>query len=204
MNNNTTDCNCRRCNIKLVLGENWLESYARKNAYYCNDCYNLTQNHSRMFVDGKYIPKTHPLYKAGRYKSFNDAAFSSLENYNESKEGYVYIIANPAWPDWVKIGMAVDVEDRLKGYQTGSPMRDYELVYKVKTEDRRNAEREAHRQALKMCSDQKNEWFKISIIEAITILDNLNEPRPRAAKKANTQQKKNKLQERTVQEDFGF
>ena len=31
------------------------------------------------------------------------------------KEGYVqrYYEANPAWPEWVKIGMAIDAEDRL-------------------------------------------------------------------------------------------
>ena len=38
----------------------------------------------RMWVNGEEIKKTHPLYKAGRYKGFEDAAFSSLENYKTS------------------------------------------------------------------------------------------------------------------------
>ena len=33
----------------------------------------------RMWVNGKEVKKTHPLYKAGRYKGFEEAAFSSLE-----------------------------------------------------------------------------------------------------------------------------
>ena len=38
-----------------------------------------------MYVNGQYISLRHPLYKAGRYKNFNDAAFSSLKNYAKVK-----------------------------------------------------------------------------------------------------------------------
>ena len=44
------------------------------------------------------------------------------------KCGYVYAIANPAWPKFSKIGSTIDVIDRLKTYQTSSPMRDYFLL----------------------------------------------------------------------------
>jgi len=50
------------------------------------------KNSKRMFVDGKYIPQAHPLWKSGRYTSFNDAAFSSLQNYPKSTVGCVYIL----------------------------------------------------------------------------------------------------------------
>ena len=132
------------------------------------------KNDKRMFVNGKYVPQSHPLWKSGRYKSFNDAAFSSLQNYATSKEGYVYIITNPAWPHWVKIGMAIDAEDRLNGYQTSSPMRDYKLEYSVKSNDRRKAEKKAHNMALKKCDDTHGEWFKMSVSDAVDLLDNLN------------------------------
>jgi len=91
-----------------------------------NNKSNPRQNPKRMFVDGKYVSNNHPLHKSGNYKSFGDAAFSALQKDVQVKEGYVYVITNPAWPDWVKIGMAIDAEDRLNGYQTSSPMRDYE------------------------------------------------------------------------------
>ena len=53
--------------------------------------------------------------------------------YDQIKEGSVYILGNPAWPDWVKVGMALDAEDRLNNYQTGGPFRDYVLYYSTCT-----------------------------------------------------------------------
>ena len=167
---------CNTCDVQLT-DDNWQPSWKKQGRTQCKDCCNpnrLVLNPARMYVNGKYVSKKHPLYKAGRYKSFNDAAFSSLQNYTTSKEGYVYIITNPAWPDWVKSGMAVDAEDRLNGYQTSSPMRDYKLEYSVKSKDRRKSEKEAHTKALRKCDDAHGEWFKMSVSEAIELLDNLN------------------------------
>lgn len=155
---------CSTCGTKLELGFNWQEAQARQKKYWCNTC-KKADNDSRMFVNGKHISRNHPLYKAGRYKSFDDAAFSGLQNYTRSKEGQVYIITNSAWPEWVKIGMAVDAEDRLNGYQTGSPMRDYKLMYSVSTGDRRKAEALAHKKAGKI-AERRGEWFKMSVGQA--------------------------------------
>ena len=127
------------------------------------------KNTSRMFVNGKYVPKSHPLYKAGRYKGFEDAAFSSLENYKSNPEGQVYIITNPAWEGWVKVGMAVDAEDRLNSYQTSCPFRDYMLYYSYETKDRRKAESEAHSK-LNEKFERRNEWFRCTPQEAIEVL----------------------------------
>lgn len=120
------------------------------------------RQNTRMWVDGKYIPKTHPLHKAGRYKGFEEAAFSSLANYDTSLEGQVYIISNPAWEGWIKVGMAVDAKDRLNNYQTSSPYRDYNLVYTIDTPDRRWTERKMHDILNGMITlEKQNEWFKI-------------------------------------------
>ena len=118
------------------------------------------RQNTRMWVDGNYISKSHPLYKAGRYKGFEEAAFSSLENYKTSPEGQVYIITNPAWEGWVKVGMAVDAMDRIKNYQTSSPFRDYTLLYAYEVNDRRAGESAAHARLAKEC-DNINEWFRI-------------------------------------------
>jgi hypothetical protein len=53
------------------------------------------ENDLQMYVNGKYISKHHPLHKPGRYKNFEQAAFSSLEKYESSVEGQVYVITNP-------------------------------------------------------------------------------------------------------------
>ena len=49
------------------------------------------RDQTKMFVNGKYIPKSHPLHKPGRYKNFEAAAFSSLAKYESSVEGQVYV-----------------------------------------------------------------------------------------------------------------
>lgn len=117
------------------------------------------RNNDRMWVNGKYIPHGHPLHKAGRYKNFEDAAFKSLAKYESSVEGQVYVITNPNFPEWVKVGMAVDSEDRLNGYQTSSPYRDYSLVSSWNVNDRRAAESEAHTKLQKLY-ERRSEWFK--------------------------------------------
>ncbi len=127
------------------------------------------ENAKQMYVNGKYVPKTHPLYKAGRYKGFEDAAFSSLENYKSNPEGQVYIITNPAWEGWVKVGMAVDAKDRLNSYQTSCPFRDYMLYYSYETKDRRKAESEAHSK-LDEKFERRKEWFRCTPEEAIEVL----------------------------------
>ena len=126
----------------------------------------------RMWVNGKEISKFHPLHKPGRYKTLGDAAFSALGAYETMSEGQVYIITNPAFPGWCKIGMAVDAEDRLKQYQTSSPYRDYKLIKAYDTDDRRNSERAAH-ELLAQSHERKGEWFYIQSPVAIKILDEL-------------------------------
>ena len=128
-------------------------------------------NDKRMFVDGKHIPQTHPLWKSGRYKSFNDAAFSSFKNYDKVTTGEVYIIYNDAWPEWIKVGKAANAEDRLKSYQTGDPFRSYKLYHAFKVNNRHSFEVTAHKLLKEVCDDYKNEWFKINLSEAMDILE---------------------------------
>ena len=112
----------------------------------------------RMYVNGKEISKQHPLHKPGRYKSLDDAwSHNKIESVNE---GEVYAITNSAWPEWVKIGKAVDSDDRLNGYQTSSPFRDYEIVCTFETSNRRKAETIMHRTLEQYASERLNEWFK--------------------------------------------
>lgn len=160
---------CIDCGTELHLDDNWRQAYAKRAKYLCNDCH-TTRNRQRMFVDGKYVPKSHPLWKAGRYNSFND--FASKQDFKDIKEGYVYVMTNDAWPDWVKIGQAVDVKDREKGYQTGSPFRDYTMRHWVRVTDMSKMENKAHLQA-KSIGEKRNEWFNISLNQAKEILNGL-------------------------------
>lgn len=80
------------------------------------------------------------------------------QNNNSAKglrEGYVYAVHNPAWQDFVKIGVTIDVYDRLKSYQTSSPFRDYELIGYVFSNNRLILEKEIHSKF-----KRNNEWIR--------------------------------------------
>jgi hypothetical protein len=123
----------------------------------------------RMYVNGKEISKKHPLHKPGRFKSLDDAwSHSKIES---TEQGDVYVITNSAWPEWVKVGKASIAEDRLNGYQTSSPFRDYKIVAKLATEDRHKKEREMHKIFEHFAKERKGEWFKIDTVTAIKLFN---------------------------------
>ena len=122
----------------------------------------------RMYVNGKEISKKSPLHKPGKYKSLDDAwSHSEIE---KTSEGEVYLIMNPAWPEWVKVGKAAIATDRLSNYQTSSPFRDYTIVKSVKTEDRHATETDLLGKFEAESVERRGEWFKISKEKAIELL----------------------------------
>ena len=197
---------CIWCGVELNE-DNWYSSSKKKKDYKCKSCIRKKEtegNKKQLYINGKYISRKDPLYnifKPGKYKNINDAVFEQ-SGMNSVKEGYVYVITNKAWPDWVKIGMAIDAEDRLSGYQTSSPHRDYILEHSVHSNDRRKSEQEAHTRATKLASETNGEWFKLTVQQAIEVLDNLDEYRRETIKETNTHTSKDKLQEQPIQADF--
>lgn len=147
-----------------------ISPYTGKEMYYKDNPEAVRKRDAqRMYVNGKEISKKHPLHKPGRYKSLDDVwSHSQIEN---TKEGEVYAIVNKAWPDWIKVGKACIAEDRLSGYQTSSPFRDYEIIAKVSTEDRHTKEKEMHKVFQHFADDRKGEWFKIDKITAIKLFN---------------------------------
>ena len=153
---------CIDCKNDLDLNSNWTEARQAQGKYLCKSCWSLRDS-ARMFVNGAEITKKHPLYKAGRYKNFESAAFSALEGYEKSNVGHVYVISNPAWEGWYKVGMAVDASDRCSSYQTSSPFRDYMIEYTEYFDDRRKAEKTIHSKLKKNKIEHVNEWFKADL-----------------------------------------
>jgi hypothetical protein len=189
---------CIWCSVELT-DENWYSSSKKKGDYKCKPCIRNKENKAnklhRLCINGKYISRKDPLhkmFKPGYYKTLGDATFFNSK-LAAIQEGYVYIISNRAWPHWVKIGMAIDAEDRLNSYQTSSPYRDYILEHRVFSSNRRASEQEAHTKAAAICRGMANEWFELSVKEAITILDNLDEQH-RTVIKADTHEKEDNLQ----------
>ena len=62
--------------------------------------------------------------------------------------------------EWIKVGMAIDAEDRCKSLQTSSPLRDYCLLYARKFNNRRKAETKTMNKLKKIVKEHNGEWFK--------------------------------------------
>jgi hypothetical protein len=145
------------------------------------------ENKSRVTINGKRYRLgniNHPFHLVYKTKGM-EAAFEAMnlvpnrleeikytvqKLFDEVRKGQVYIIINPAFPGWCKVGMAVDAEDRLKQYQTSSPYRDYELIATYDTSDRRKAEKFAH-DLLEKKHERRGEWFYIQHPVATAILE---------------------------------
>lgn len=92
---------------------------------------------------------------------------------DKQPDGYVYILTNPAWSDWVKVGRAVNTKDRCSQFQTSSPHRDYKMYFKRKFKLHKEAEETAHELLKKESLDFNKEWFKINKEKAKEIIKNI-------------------------------
>lgn len=110
-----------------------------KRSGFCKDCYKIKYNN--------------------KYRS---------DKYRNSKSGYIYIIINPAWKEYIKIGRSVNVELRLEQYQTNSPLRDYQIYYKTYTNDLYKVEDYFNKHI-----KGSYEWFEINKDEAIKLIETL-------------------------------
>ena len=80
-------------------------------------------------------------------------------------EGVIYLISNPAWQDYVKIGMTVNLQNRLSTYQTSDPHRLYKIDGFEFVLDRKNTEGNVLK---KFSVDmRKGEWINKSSCDTI-------------------------------------
>lgn len=92
-----------------------------------------------------------------------------------NKSGYIYIIRNPAWPEFIKIGITDDLDKRLASYQTSSPFRDYTLLYSIYHPDYKAAEHQLKETMRPFAKMIKNEWFEVDFLVAKVRLDEILE-----------------------------
>ena len=73
-------------------------------------------------VDRKYARKLAGLNLL-KYK------FSMGEKFSTCKEGLIYFVENPSYPDHLKVGMTIDLDTRLATYQTYDPFRKFKVKH---------------------------------------------------------------------------
>lgn len=78
--------------------------------------------------------------------------------FNDINAGMVYMISNPSFPDHVKIGMTLDIIDRLEQYQTYDPFRKFKIEKYNFVLDRKAKERQilSHPDLFR----EQGEWIK--------------------------------------------
>lgn len=146
---------CIECSDELVVEQNWWESFKGKKHYKCMDCYAVRRRENYL------------------KRKARELGTNVLKQYNQVRQGYVYALTNPSWPEWIKVGMAIDADDRCRSYQTGSPFRDYQVEFSVFCEDRAKAEREVHKALEDVAKERRGEWFKIQPSLIQTTINNL-------------------------------
>ena len=85
--------------------------------------------------------------------------------------GYIYIISNPAHPNFLKFGITEDIKSRLSTYNTGDPQRAYRVEYYIFHPKYKRAEIKIQEMLKYFAKSQKNEWAEISLPIAISRLD---------------------------------
>lgn len=146
--------NCNHCEL-LLTEDNWGTGNINKQNYICRKCDSIKAKMNRL----KRLAKT-----------IGQLAY---RKYNDIKDGHVYIISNPAWEGWYKVGMAIDANDRCSGYQTSSPFRDYMIRYSKYFSKRREAERLVHETLKENNIEYKGEWFKTDLLTIQTIIKDI-------------------------------
>ena len=96
---------------------------------------------------------------------------TKTNNRTRLTEGFVYIITNPVYEGWVKVGSALNMEERLSSYQICDPNRGYKIEFIWHFDNRKEAERLAHNALHKHRGN--GEWFKLNVKKAIKIIESL-------------------------------
>lgn len=87
------------------------------------------------------------------------------------KEGFIYIISNSEFPNYYKIGVTSDIDNRLRTYQTSSPHRNFKLEYYIHHPDCYLAEQKIRENMKFFAQEIKNEWYKVDLGIAKSRLD---------------------------------
>ncbi len=93
---------------------------------------------------------------------------------SNSSEGWLYVVSNPKWPEWMKIGITRDLSKRLSSYNTGAPITSvyYRYEYYRYDDNARIIEQKIHSEMTdSQDKGDSSEWYKITKKIAKEIID---------------------------------
>lgn len=86
-------------------------------------------------------------------------------------ESFIYVLQNPAYPGYVKIGHARDPQKRLNTYNVGCPFGQYTFAALIPVHDAPAAEAWAHRMVRRHAV--RGEWFQVHADDAVNLLKHM-------------------------------
>jgi len=127
----------------------------------CKECKKEKEEES--FSPSHYCMPEH--YNITCKKCYNKRERAKRRAKRKAYEGVIYIVTNPAWEGWVKIGgtKQKNPNNRLQTYNTSSPFRDYYFEIVTEVDDVYTSEEEAMEYLDYRGIERRNEWFKTDI-----------------------------------------
>jgi hypothetical protein len=92
--------------------------------------------------------------------------------YHPTSGSFVYVITNPAWPNYCKVGYTTNLRSRLTDYNVADPNKAYRYAAYFSVSDLRSAEDQAH-SILSSFRVAGTEWFNIPAEDAVRLLDGI-------------------------------
>lgn len=186
---------CTRCHVESALTNFSLKGRGTEHRSWCKDCIKkvcIEDNKKIAAVSslafsiaggsGRFyrLPKEDrlKLREHAKFLHANSVSIGQATQFVEerSRAGFVYIVSNPAWPGYVKIGHAFDPADRLASFNCGDPHRAYRVEHTRYFDDRMKAEAWMHADLAPRRA--YGEWFVISAAEALVRLNVCNNGDP--------------------------
>lgn len=113
-------------------------------------------------------------YKLDRFQSLVQRKRKRNDNKRIAlNSGYVYIITNPAFPEWVKVGSTINIDERLRSYQTSDPKRGFVVNWSEIFDDRIDIENKLRKLIKNEGIEISNEWCKIHYSKVKYLCKNL-------------------------------
>jgi hypothetical protein len=126
----------------------------------CNNCHN--EFNINDFYKTKYD-------KTGHINICKSCYIDKQDSNRKTISGYIYLIINPAWNEYVKLGRTQNINERLKQYQTQCPLKDYKIYYSKEVCDLHYIEN-----YFKInFGNNFGEWYKIDKDVAVDIIEKL-------------------------------
>ncbi len=78
---------------------------------------------------------------------------------------YVYVISNPAFKGWLKVGRTKDIHQRLQNLKTAAP-HEYVLEFMIEFDD----DRPVHNKLQAQGYERSMEWFKAELSDVRRVI----------------------------------